>query len=146
MIFNYINIIFNEFTNKIIECLNWYEFLFFKLTYMINMFHNILNYWLINTDHTAAISFYNLSYIFNENTIDMVEVDLISDQISSIESFISNGLIFILQANFFIILSVWARAAGPRYRIDQILHFTWKDYFLILNFILVFNIFIFVIL
>ena len=52
---------------------------------------------------------------------------------------------FLFQVFFLTILAIWARAAGPRFRIDQILSTTWKDMFIFINCILMLILFIFII-
>lgn len=41
--------------------------------------------------------------------------------------------IYIIQALFIAIITIWSRAAGPRFRLDQLLSLTWKDLFIYLS-------------
>ena len=41
-------------------------------------------------------------------------------------------LLFLSQVFFLVIIAIWARAAGPRFRLDQMLSMTWKDIFIYL--------------
>jgi NADH:ubiquinone oxidoreductase subunit H len=49
-----------------------------------------------------------------------------------------NYLVFISQVLFIVIITIWTRAAGPRFRLDQLLSLTWKDLFIYLSLFLVF--------
>lgn len=55
----------------------------------------------------------------------------ISDHIFNVPIF------FVLQTMFLVIISVWARAVGPRMRMDQLSQFVWKDFVPSLTLILV---------
>ena len=46
----------------------------------------------------------------------------ISDHIFNVQIF------FVLQTMFLVIITVWARAVGPRMRMDQLSQFVWKDF------------------
>lgn len=46
----------------------------------------------------------------------------ISDHIFNVPIF------FVLQTMFLVIITVWARAVGPRMRMDQLSQFVWKDF------------------
>lgn len=37
-------------------------------------------------------------------------------------------IFFVLQTMFLVIITVWARAVGPRMRMDQLSQFVWKDF------------------
>lgn len=47
--------------------------------------------------------------------------------LTSASSFFDIFLILWFQILFILILSIWARASGPRFRPDQTLNLTWKD-------------------
>lgn len=55
----------------------------------------------------------------------------ISDHIFNVPIF------FVLQTIFLVIISVWARAVGPRMRMDQLSQFVWKDFVPSLTLILI---------
>lgn len=55
----------------------------------------------------------------------------ISDHIFNVPIF------FVLQTMFLVIISVWARAVGPRMRMDQLSQLVWKDFVPSLTLILV---------
>jgi len=55
----------------------------------------------------------------------------ISDHIFNVPIF------FVLQTIFLVIISVWARAVGPRVRMDQLSQFVWKDFVPSLTLILI---------
>jgi len=55
----------------------------------------------------------------------------ISDHIFNVPIF------FVLQTMFLVIISVWARAVGPRMRMDQLSQLVWKDFVPSLTLILI---------
>ena len=63
-------------------------------------------------------------YIYN-NSLN------ISDHIFNVPIF------FVLQTMFLVIISVWARAVGPRMRMDQLSQLVWKDFVPSLTLILI---------
>lgn len=56
--------------------------------------------------------------------------------------FTKDYFLFLFQVFFLVIIAIWARAAGPRFRLDQILNMTWKDIFIYLSLFLFFLMFI----
>lgn len=76
--------------------------------------------------------FYTQNKSFNYYSRIMWKPSLnISDHIFNVPIF------FVLQTMFLVIISVWARAVGPRMRMDQLSQFVWKDFVPSLTLILV---------
>lgn len=53
-------------------------------------------------------------------------------------NFLIDYVIFICQVFFIVIITIWARAAGPRFRLDQLASLTWKKLFIYLSLFLIF--------
>jgi hypothetical protein len=47
-------------------------------------------------------------------------------------------LTFLLQVFGCVVISIWARAAGPRFRVDQLSNLTWKNLLIYLSLLLIF--------
>lgn len=132
-------------------------FLFFVILQLVKifvyiwsfLFLNIIDFFYIfniHSDYLIEI----VSYLFN---LPIFHIQLkIFNLLFFLQSFyntltydinyIINYLIFISQVLFIVIITIWTRAAGPRFRLDQLLSLTWKDLFIYLSLFLVFILFI----
>jgi hypothetical protein len=80
-----------------------------------------------------VMSFY-YNFIFNY----YFTLNLINNWLVIELSTISNHLTFLIQVFFLVVISIWARAAGPRFRVDQLSNLTWKNLLIYLSLLLIF--------
>jgi hypothetical protein len=102
----------------------------------------ILNYFTNILDLIPTIKTWFLIYI-NNQWLYIVELSVSVSAITSKWVFLPASLTLLFQTLFSVILMIWARAAGPRFRLDQIFTMTWKDYFITLSLITIFLILIY---
>ena len=60
----------------------------------------------------------------------LLTAGLTSTVVSPLIPYLQGNLFFVLQMLFLVVISIWARAAGPRARLDQLFTMTWKDMFI----------------
>jgi hypothetical protein len=102
----------------------------------------ILNYFTNILDLIPTIKTWFLIYI-NNQWLYIIELSVSVSAITSKWVFLPASLTLLFQTLFSVILMIWARAAGPRFRLDQIFTMTWKDYFITLSLITIFLILIY---
>jgi len=78
---------------------------------------------------------YFIEFYVNVNASNIVNncllnADLSSQTASQLIPYLQGNLFFVLQMLFLVVISIWARAAGPRARLDQLFTMTWKDMFI----------------
>lgn len=73
---------------------------------------------------------YSLIESYSLNVFNFI---VLTDSNITMKTYLFNVPIFFFSQVFFLVcLSVWARAAGPRFRVDQIFTITWKEFVIIL--------------
>lgn len=105
-----------------------YSFFYFLDDIFYSISNNYQFVWVIY----EKIFFYINNRSFNYYSRIMWKPSLnISDHIFNVPIF------FVLQTMFLVIISVWARAVGPRMRMDQLSQLVWKDFVPSLTLILI---------
>jgi len=104
----------------------------------INYFSNIITF-------VTPLALIYFSYL-NDYWWYILELSLSTSSIVSKWTFLPASVTLLFQTLFSVILMIWARAAGPRFRLDQIFTLTWKDYFVTLSLMTIFLIVIYFIL
>ena len=129
----------------IIQKINYYIEWIVSLAHFIDyLFFNLCSFY---KNFITTIFSFCLEYIEKlklEWEMKVIEEIKLQCNTSSTQNLVFNALYFIFQTFFFIILMVWARAAGPRLKIDQLTKLSWKDYFLTLSFISCLTIYIYI--
>lgn len=107
---------------------NIYSFFYFLDDIFYKFADKYQTFWFIY----EKLFFYINNRSFNYYSRIMWKPSLnISDHIFNVPIF------FVLQTIFLVIISVWARAVGPRVRMDQLSQLVWKDFVPSLTLILV---------
>jgi len=83
----------------------------------------------------APVFTYFIEFYVHVNSSNIVnnclfKADLTGQSVSQLIPYLQGSLFFVLQMLFLVIISIWARAAGPRARLDQLFTMTWKDMFI----------------
>lgn len=121
---------------------NFYSFLSLCELTWITYICGILMYFSHLLDLSPILKSFSLSYCV-ENWCNIVELSVSNSSIVTKSVFLPSSLTLLLQTLFSVILMIWARAAGPRFRLDQIFTMTWKDYFITLSLITIFLILVY---
>lgn len=106
---------------------SFYRDIFFGILYYIVIYYHIFlkiyEFCFYHFDWSElSFSFFNYEPIFFNFT-----------KLNIHQNIILSYLNFVTQVFFVVIITIWTRAAGPRFRLDQLVNITWKDIFLYLS-------------
>ena len=121
---------------------NFYSFLSLCELTGITCVCAVLTYFSHISDLSTTLKSFILSNIV-ANWFNIIELSISNSSIVTKSLFLPSSLTLLFQTLFSVILMIWARAAGPRFRLDQIFTMTWKDYFITLSLITIFLILIY---
>lgn len=98
-------------------CCLYYSNFWDTVLFNVPIFTNFLKFYV----HTNSVGIVNSC---------LLKADLTGQTVSQLIPYLQGNLFFVLQMLFLVVISIWARAAGPRARLDQLFTMTWKDMFI----------------
>lgn len=98
--------------------------------YVIDIFNLVCDYlYIILSDFDWFLSIYERYLFFYERRSYRYYTRILWKPSLNISDHLLNvPIFFVLQTMFLVIITVWARAVGPRMRMDQLSQFVWKDF------------------
>ena len=125
-------------------------------TYLIGYYHFVFFFGMYLIIDTLGLFFHSIEFFLNclnlssDNVIErLIRLNNLCCYYQQSNNFllyyIIGYLTFVAQITFIVAITIWSRAAGPRFRLDQLLTITWKDIFIYLSLFLLFVLFIVII-
>jgi len=123
LLFTFLLKMYSFFSGLHLIAFKFFDFIFFFISWLDNVLYKFA------CRHDFIWYYYEKYFFYFQNRSFNYYSRIVWKPALNISDHIFNvPIFFVLQTIFIVIMSVWARAVGPRMRMDQLSHLVWKDF------------------